>query len=121
MGIDVVSVQGTGSNPKLYALDAGSRNSSTFFIEDGSYTRLGNLVIGYKFPASTLSKLGIGSFRAYLQGQNLLTLTNYSGVDPAVSNANIGNAGNVNDLRTGYDNGNYPSNKIITFGINLGF
>ncbi|MBK7806421.1 MAG: TonB-dependent receptor [Saprospiraceae bacterium] len=121
VGIDVVSVQGTGSNPKLNALDAGSRNSSTFFIEDGSYTRLGNLVIGYKFPASTLSKLGIGSFRAYLQGQNLLTLTNYSGVDPAVSNANIGNAGNVNDLRTGYDNGNYPSNKIITFGINLGF
>lgn len=121
VGADVVSVQGTGLNPRLNALDAASRNSSSFFIEDGSYTRLGNFVIGYKLPSSTLSRIGIGSLRAYVQGQNLLTLTNYSGVDPAVSNANIGNAGNVNDLRTGYDNGNYPSNKIITFGVNVGF
>lgn len=121
VGIDVVEKQGTGLTPKLNSLDAGSRNSSTFFIEDGSYTRLGNLAIGYKLPADLLRKAGVSSLRAYLQGQNLFTITKYSGVDPAVSNANIGNSGNVNDLRTGYDNGNYPNNKIVTFGINLGF
>ncbi len=121
VGIDVVEKQGTGLYPKLNSLDAASRNSSTFFIEDGSYTRLGNLAIGYKIPANVLSKAGISSLRAYIQGQNLFTITKYSGVDPAVSNANIGNSGNVNDLRTGYDNGNYPNNKIISFGVNLGF
>nr|HMP30487.1 SusC/RagA family TonB-linked outer membrane protein [Saprospiraceae bacterium] len=121
VGKNVVRDQGTGLTPKLNSLDAASRNSSTFFIEDGSYTRLGNLAIGYKLPSSMIRKAGISSLRAYLQGQNLFTITNYSGVDPAVSNANIGNAGNVNDLRTGYDNGNYPNNKIITIGVNLGF
>jgi TonB-dependent starch-binding outer membrane protein SusC len=72
-------------------------------------------------PQNLLSKVGASSLRAYIQGQNLFTITKYSGVDPAVSNANIGNSSNVNDLRTGYDNGNYPTNKIVSFGINLGF
>jgi TonB-dependent starch-binding outer membrane protein SusC len=121
VGINVVREQGTGLVPKLNALDASSRNSSTFYIEDGSYTRLGNLAIGYSLPQNLLSKVGASSLRAYIQGQNLFTITKYSGVDPAVSNANIGNSSNVNDLRTGYDNGNYPTNKIVSFGINLGF
>lgn len=117
----VVENQGTGLNPKINGLDASSRSSSTFYIEDGSYTRLANLQIGYKLPKTHLSKLGFSSARVYLQGQNLFTITNYSGVDPAVSNANIGNAGNVNDLRSGYDNGNYPTNKVMTVGVNLEF
>lgn len=121
IGKNVLAEQGTGLNPKINGLDAGSRSASSFYIEDGSYTRLGNLAIGYKLPTSLLNKAKIESLRVYLQGQNLFTITNYSGVDPAVSNANIGNSGNVNDLRTGYDNGNYPSNKIISFGVNLGF
>jgi TonB-dependent starch-binding outer membrane protein SusC len=118
---DVLAVQGTGLNPKINGLDASSRSSSTFYVEDGSYVRMANLQLGYKVPKVIISKLGLSSARVYVQGQNLFTITKYSGVDPAVSNANIGNGGNVNDLRTGYDNGNYPANKIMTVGVNLEF
>ncbi len=118
---DVLAVQGTGLNPKINGLDASSRSSSTFYVEDGTYVRMANLQLGYKLPKVAISKLGLNAARVYVQGQNLFTITKYSGVDPAVSNANIGNSGNVNDLRTGFDNGNYPANKIMTVGVNLEF
>jgi TonB-dependent starch-binding outer membrane protein SusC len=118
---DILEKEGTGNYPKINGLDASSRSASTFYVEDGSYVRLANLQVGLKIPKTFASKLGMSNARVYLQGQNLFTLTKYSGVDPAVSNANIGNAGNVNDQVTGYDNGNYPANKIITLGINLEF
>ncbi|MES2794377.1 MAG: TonB-dependent receptor [Bacteroidota bacterium] len=118
---DILEKEGTGNYPKINGLDASSRSASTFYVEDGSYVRLGNLQLGLKIPKSFTSKLGLSGARVYLQGQNLFTITKYTGVDPAVSNANIGNAGNVNDQVTGYDNGNYPANKIMTLGINLEF
>lgn len=118
---DILEKEGTGNYPKINGLDASSRSASTFYVEDGSYVRLANLQVGLKIPKSFAGKLGMSNARVYLQGQNLFTLTKYTGVDPAVSNANIGNAGNVNDQVTGYDNGNYPANKIITLGINLEF
>jgi TonB-dependent starch-binding outer membrane protein SusC len=118
---DILEIEGKGNNPKLNAADASSQNPSSFYIEDGSYVRLQNLNIGFKLPSTVAGKLGMSNARIYLQGQNLFTITKYSGVDPAVSNAAIGNAGNVNDLRMGYDNGNYPANKIMTLGVNLEF
>lgn len=115
---DVVANDGKNGFPKINALDASLKSSSSFFVEDGSYTRLGNLQLGYNFTTGSIK--GISSLRIYAQAQNLLTITKYSGVDPAVSSFNIGNNGGTNDLRTGYDNGNYPTNKIITLGVNLG-
>jgi TonB-dependent starch-binding outer membrane protein SusC len=116
-----LEIEGTGNNPKVSSLDAISRSSSDFYLEDGSYLRLANLQLGYNLPKSAYGKLGLGSARVYIQGQNMLTFTGYSGVDPAVSNANIGNSGNVNDTTTGFDGGNYPANKIVNVGINLNF
>lgn len=118
---NLIENDGKNGFPKINQADGSSRSSSTFYIEDGSYTRLGMLQFGYNFPSSSLRSLGLGNVRAYVQGQNLFTITKYSGVDPAVSNFNIGNGGNVNDLRSGYDNGNYPTNKILTLGLTVGF
>lgn len=117
----VLDVEGTGNNPAINGLDVASRASSTFYIEDGSYLRLQNLQIGYNVPAASASKLGIKSMRVYLQAQNLFTLTGYSGVDPAVSNANIGGGANVSDSFTGFDGGNYPANRITSIGVNIAF
>lgn len=117
----VLEKQGTGNYPKINGLDAASRSGSDFYVEDGSYVRMSNLQLGMRLPAAAASKLGISSGRIYLQGQNLFTITKYGGVDPAVSNANIGNGGNLNDLSSGFDNGNYPSNKMMTLGLNLEF
>jgi TonB-dependent starch-binding outer membrane protein SusC len=107
--------------PKINQLDASSRNSSDFYIQDGSYLRLTNLQLGYTLPAGVAKKLGATNAKVYVQGQNLFTLTKYIGTDPAISNANIGNSGQYNDTSMGIDNGNYPSNKMVNFGVTLEF
>jgi hypothetical protein len=60
----------------------------------------------------------IDKLRIYIQAQNLFTLTNYSGIDPALSS--FGSRGNA-DQWAGNDFGNYPGSKIFMIGVNLGF
>jgi TonB-dependent starch-binding outer membrane protein SusC len=122
IGKDVLAIQGTGLNPKINGSDVASREASTFFIENGSYVRLANLQLGYRLPKDLAKKIGVGGARVYVQGQNLLTFTGYSGVDPAVSSAKIGGDGNTGDVsKSGFDGGHYPANKITTIGLSLEF
>ncbi|MDH5607882.1 MAG: TonB-dependent receptor [Cyclobacteriaceae bacterium] len=85
--------------------------SNSYYVEDGSYTRLKNLQIGYNLPQSVLSNIGIGSARVYLQGVNLFTITKYSGLDPELGG---------DDRAYGVDHGNYPNVKQFLFGVNIG-
>lgn len=60
---------------------------STRWIEDGSYLRLKNIIVGYSIPEKTLQSLingSIKSFRIYISSQNLLTFTDYKGWDPEI-------------------------------------
>lgn len=54
--------------------------------EDASYIRLKNISIAYNLPQGIISKVKATNCRLYLQGQNLLTFTNYSGIDPETLN-----------------------------------
>jgi hypothetical protein len=122
IGKDALAIQGTGNNPKFNSSDGASSQASTFYVEDGSYVRLANLQLGYRLPKEIASKIGLGGIRVYVQGQNLLTVTGYSGVDPAVSSANIGGNGQTNDVgKSGFDGGHYPANKITTIGLSVEF
>jgi TonB-linked SusC/RagA family outer membrane protein len=85
---------------------------SDYFVEDASYVRFESIQLGYTFD--NLPGLP-GSARVYVQGQNLFTLTGYSGLDPAMSN--FGRA----DVGAGIDLGNYPSAKTLMVGVNLSF
>jgi len=61
---------------------------SSRYIEDASYLRLRNATVGYNLPSKWINKSGNGiikKLRLYVQGQNLLTLTNYSGLDPEIA------------------------------------
>ena len=80
--------------------------------EDGSYIRLKNLTLGYTLPKSLTSQWGISNLRLYISGQNLFTITGYSGYDPEVSSR----TGNYN---LGFDGGSYPAIRSYTFGLNL--
>ena len=96
--------------------DLGSVNwgvPSELYIEDGSYLRLRNLTLGYTLPNALTSKVGIGKFRIYFIGKNLVTLTRYTGYDPEVSN--------TDPKLAGIDVAGYPQSKMYTFGINLEF
>lgn len=103
--------------PILDANDSRSQQPSSYFIEDASYLRLKNITIGYTFPTSPLAKIGLTSARIYLQGQNLFTITKYSGIDPEVTS--VGSTPGSTVL--GVDQGNYPQTRLYQIGINFGF
>lgn len=66
------------------------RTGSDIFLFDAAYARLKNVQIGYTLPLSVSKKAGIQKARIYLTGQNLLTLTNLSFLDPENTEFNNG-------------------------------
>ncbi len=105
--------------PRLNSGDAISQQVSSYFLEDGSYLRLKNIQLTYTLPSSLLKKVGMSSAQVYVQGQNLFTLTNYSGLDPDI---NLRRSGNDNqDIHMGVDEGAYPVAKSYIFGLRFGF
>ncbi|OEJ98681.1 hypothetical protein A8C32_05645 [Flavivirga aquatica] len=89
------------------------RGASDYFLEDGSFIRLRNVSLGYSFPKKLLEKLGLSKFRIYLQAQNALTITSYSGFDPEVGN---------NGFSTrGIDRGTYPISSQYKAGLQFQF
>jgi TonB-linked SusC/RagA family outer membrane protein len=55
------------------------------FLEDGTFIRLKNVVLSYSLPSSVTQALSIASARIYVQAQNLLTFTRYTGMDPELN------------------------------------
>ncbi len=84
------------------------------YVEDGSYIRLRNIELAYDIPVERWTKMS--NAKIYISGQNLLTFTKYSWVDPDVNSR-----GGANSLDQGIDYSTYPSAKAITAGIRLGF
>lgn len=99
-----------GNPPYVY-----SRQSHTRWIEDGSYLRLKNITLGYNLPVGNLNIGWLRNARFYVSGQNIFLLTKYSGYDPEV------NINAQDNTLLGFDYASYPSAKIYTVGLNLGF
>lgn len=101
-----------------YPKPSGNQNVlySDALIEDGSYLRFKNIQVGYNIPTEKLTNYAIKSAYLYLSGQNLITITNYTGLDPEVNQAASGNSFNL-----GWDNFSYPQSQNITLGIKLEF
>jgi TonB-dependent starch-binding outer membrane protein SusC len=91
---------------------------STYYLEDGTYFRLTNIQFTYDLPKTMLSRIGLGNASVYIQGQNLFTFTNYSGLDPEV---NLRNYSAGSDRQLGVDEGVYPAYKATLVGLKLGF
>lgn len=104
--------------PQLRSSDQVSILPSTYYLESGSYFRMKNIQLTYQLPQALLSRLKLGSTSVYIQGQNLFTVTKYSGMDPEV-NLRAYSAGN--DRQIGVDGGSYPVAKTILVGLNLSF
>jgi len=77
------------------------------FLRDASYLRLRNITVGYSIPAQYLEKSKINSIRLRLQAENYLTFTNWKGFDP--------------EAYVISQTGNYPTPKIVTFGLDVNF
>jgi hypothetical protein len=89
------------------------------WIEDGSFLRLKNIMLGYNVPGKTLQNVGKGvvsNFRVYVSAQNLFTVSNYKGYDPEVGNRTPGTS-----LTNGIDYAVYPQPHSYLVGIQVNF
>ncbi|AEV97673.1 SusC/RagA family TonB-linked outer membrane protein [Niastella koreensis] len=97
-----------GNDPTVSVNNMGETNR---WLENGSYVRLRNLEIGYSLPAAWTSKIKFHTARVFISAQNLLTITKYKGLDPDISNSNLG--------MRGLDSGFWPSSRIFSAGVNI--
>lgn len=83
------------------------------YLEDGTYFRIRNLVIGYTLPKALTEKLKINKARIYGTSVNPFTFTKYSGYDPEVGGDGL--------FYRGVDRGNYPVTRQFMLGLQLSF
>lgn len=87
---------------------------STRFLEKGDFTRLANFTVGYNFK---LNSKAFKRLYAYVGGQNVFVITDYSGLDPEVNtNKNINGVPSL-----GIDYTAYPRARTFMLGINASF
>lgn len=112
-----VAANPNATAPIMDANDQTSSRPSSYFIEDGSYFRLKSVQLTYNFPEKVLSTIGLSRAQIYVQGQNLFTITGYSGLNPEVS----GDEGDTNfgDTTLGFDGGYMPVSRTILLGLNV--
>jgi hypothetical protein len=101
-----------GSVPRVSLSDPNNNfgNTSDWYLENGSYTRVKNVTLGYTFPATITQRIGLNSLRLYVTANNLLTFTKYSGFDPEVGMNNYG-----------IDIAGYPQARSVLVGLNVNF
>ena len=112
---DISNVRVANPEAKIQRITTSDTNQNNRFsnrwIEDGSYLRIKNIVLGYTLPKRIASKFQVENFRIYMNIQNAFTFTNYKGYDPEVGRWNL--------LMQGIDGARYPSQRIYTFGLNI--
>lgn len=100
--------------PRLTDADVNDNDRiSDRYVENGSYLRLRNAQLGYTLPSSIAKKMKMQNVRFYVSGQNIFTISNYSGLDVEV--------GQSSSLSRGIDYGIYPQAMTFTGGINITF
>ena len=87
---------------------------STYYVEDGSFIRINNITLGYTIPMISTS---IDKVRLFVTATNPFIFTDFSGYSPELS----GNDGGNPLGSAGIELDAYPTNKTLTFGVNLSF
>ncbi|MDR1594859.1 MAG: TonB-dependent receptor, partial [Prevotellaceae bacterium] len=97
-----------------YGGPAGTKDEmaspQTRYLQDASYLRLKTLNVGYTIPARITNKWKIDRLRVFFSGENLFTISHIQveGIDPEI-------------LSGAYRGGQYPQQKVYSFGVNLSF
>lgn len=89
---------------------------SSRVVEDGSYLRLKTAMLSYSVPKKLLQRAHLNALSFNVSGQNLLTFTKYTGMDPEVSVR-----GGLGVLTPGFDFSPYPQARTLVFGLNASF
>lgn len=103
--------------PRVSLTSTNNTQNSTMWMRSAAYMRLKNVQIGYELPKSFIENTFLQSMYLYINGQNLLTFTNfYEGYDPEINY----NAANSDGVALGGGNF-YPQVKTFSFGIDVKF
>lgn len=100
-----------------YAQDS---HFDTWWVEDGSFIRGQNFILGYSIPTESLKKVNINRLRIYASVQNLFLKTKYTGYDPEVDTFNSGYGSN-SAFSQGLDFFSVPRPRIWNLGVQVGF
>jgi hypothetical protein len=85
------------------------------YLYDTTYLKIREVTVGYDLPPSFIERFRLQSARLSLSGRNLLTFTDYPGMDPEVSNFGSQAIGRNIDVAP------YPPSRQFWFSVNLGF
>ncbi|GHT28934.1 SusC/RagA family TonB-linked outer membrane protein [Bacteroidia bacterium] len=97
----------------IYNDTRNTRGDMDMWLEKGSYFKMKTIQVGYTFHKNLLSRFGVNSLRAYVSGNNLITLTKYKGLDPDFQNTDIWDRGT--------DNMAFPNPYSVMFGLQVNF
>jgi len=111
--LDAWTGPGTSNSEPAASWGGYNYEPSDKYVQDGSFIRLRNLIIGYTLPSSWSSKIKIDKLRIYAKGDNIHTWTKFTGYTPEIASTNV--------LENSIDKGVYPVSAIYSFGINLTF
>ena len=103
-----------GMLPRAYLNHPASNLGSDRYVEKGDYLRLNDIKIAYRLERKTCEKLGLSKASIAISARRLLTFTNYTGQDPAVSQKS-------DPFWMGVDNAETPPPKTINVSVNIGF
>lgn len=99
----------------LYFDPSASSRTSDRYLYDTSYLRLKNLQLFYNLDSALMKKIGVTNAKLMLTGTNLLTWTNWPGMDPETFSERGGIIDQVNNEDP------YPLSKSVSFGVQLQF
>ncbi len=113
-GYDAWTPQNTDAkHPRvLYADNRNARGDQDRWIEDGSYFKIRQMTLGYSFKVPQLENV-FDNLRVSVTGQNLITITKYTGLDPEFKAPDI--------WVKGHDDASYPSPKSVVFSLSVQF
>ena len=94
--------------------DGSELKLSNHYIEDGSFIRGSNIVLGYSFDGAWMQKIKFQKMRVYVNAQNFFLITKYKGYDPETTNYG-------DTFAQGVEFMNYPKPRIMNIGVNLIF
>lgn len=118
-------IPGVNETSDIPAFSPAASNAfiqSSRFVEKGNFIRLKNISLTYTLPKSYLKD--VAAVRFFISTTNLLTITDYKGIDPESNSSGVSGLTWDNfgtDVQQGIDHGSYPNAKTYTAGINLTF
>ncbi|RXP59393.1 TonB-dependent receptor [Lutibacter sp. HS1-25] len=108
----------TSNIPRAGGDSVTNTPSNSEYVEDGSHLRLKTARLAYNFPVEKYGWNGVKNATLYFSGSNLLLFSKFRLIDPETSKFGRSGLGNI---AQGYSDGEYPTPRILTLGLNITF